>query len=578
MSELNDLLTTRELQRWRLILGEAAETTLCGLDDNARQIDHALEWLYGRDPERLQRGERSGGLGGSNLTTPEWINSIHTLFPQQVIERLESDAVLRYGIEDVVTNLDVLERMQPSESLLRAVLHTKHLMNPEVLAAARRIVRQVVEEIMARLAKEVRQAFSGVRDRRRRSFIPLARNFDFKSTLRANLQHWHPQHGKLYIESPRFNSRIKRQSEQWQLVLLVDQSGSMVDSVIHSAVMAACLWQLPGIRTHLVAFDTSVVDLTADVADPVELLMKVQLGGGTNIASAVEYGRQLIEQPAKSVIILVSDFYEGGSSSLLTHQVKKCVQSGIKLLGLAALDSTATPCYDRDTAQALVNVGAQIAAFSDGVRTQLANGQALKEAQCSCGASGMCRHRVMLVLSYQRLCATVQPTGKEEEWDPAIWLEELATLPDATRKRAQALVAKGITIELFCTPGEIPSARLPMSDVRFYSRSSIRFARCDCIDGTLCEHVVLAVQAFVEAKTQQAEFNHLIWQMRSEHVTSSDDPFASEEGNACRQYVERLSQALWLGGISQPPTANPLRGRFQSCAANGGTLQLAMGE
>ncbi|STL52342.1 von Willebrand factor type A domain protein YehP [Escherichia coli] len=153
-------------------------------------------------------------------------------------------------------------------------------------------------------------------------------NFDFKSTLRANLQHWHPQHGKLYIESPRFNSRIKRQSEQWQLVLLVDQSGSMVDSVIHSAVMAACLWQLPGIRTHLVAFDTSVVDLTADVADPVELLMKVQLGGGTNIASAVEYGRQLIEQPAKSVIILVSDFYEGGSSSLLTHQVKKCVQSG----------------------------------------------------------------------------------------------------------------------------------------------------------------------------------------------------------------------------------------------------------
>ena len=159
MSELNDLLTTRELQRWRLILGEAAETTLCGLDDNARQIDHALEWLYGRDPERLQRGERSGGLGGSNLTTPEWINSIHKLFPQQVIERLESDAVLRYGIEDVVTNLDVLERMQPSESLLRAVLHTKHLMNPEVLAAARRIVRQVVEEIMARLAKEVRRLF-----------------------------------------------------------------------------------------------------------------------------------------------------------------------------------------------------------------------------------------------------------------------------------------------------------------------------------------------------------------------------------------------------------------------------------
>lgn len=221
MSELNDLLTTRELQRWRLILGEAAETTLCGLDDNARQIDHALEWLYGRDPERLQRGERSGGLGGSNLTTPEWINSIHTLFPQQVIERLESDAVLRYGIEDVVTNLDVLERMQPSESLLRAVLHTKHLMNPEVLATARRIVRQVVEEIMARLAKEVRQAFLV-------SAIAVAAHlFHWRETLIskvlcANLQHWHPQHGKLYIESPDLTAALnaKANNGNWSYWLI----------------------------------------------------------------------------------------------------------------------------------------------------------------------------------------------------------------------------------------------------------------------------------------------------------------------------------------------------------------------
>ncbi|EQV91307.1 hypothetical protein G893_02648 [Escherichia coli KOEGE 71 (186a)] len=196
--------------------------------------------------------------------------------------------------------------------------------------------------------------------------------------------------------------------------------------------------------------------------------------------------------------------------------------------------------------------GTLIATFSDGTRSQLASGQALKEAQCSCGAIGMCRHRVMLVLSYQRLCATSQPTEKEEEWNPAIWLEELTTLPTATHKRAQSLVAKGITIELFCAPGEIPSARLPMSDVRFYSRSSIRFARCDCIEGTLCEHVVLAVQAFTQAKTQQAEFTHLIWQMRSEHIASNDDPFASDEGKACRQYVQQLSQALWLGGISQP--------------------------
>lgn len=366
MNALVDLLTTTELQRWRLVLGEAAENSLGGLSQQARQIDHTLEWLYGRDPQRLARGERCGTLDGSNLTTPEWINAVHTLFPQQVIERLESDAVLRYGIDDVVTNLDVLQRIAPSESLLRAVLHTKHLMNPAVLHAARQLVRQVVEQIMARLAKEVRQAFSGARDRRRPSRQPLARNFDFKNTLRANLKHWDPQRGRLYIESPRFISRIKRHSEQWQLILLVDQSGSMVDSVIHSAVMAACLWQLPGIRTHLVAFDTEVVDLTADVADPVELLMKVQLGGGTHIARAVEYACQLIEQPAKSVIVLVSDFFEGGRRLQLIRQVKQCVRNGSKVLGLAALDSNASPSYDHDTAQALVNAGAQIAAMTPG--------------------------------------------------------------------------------------------------------------------------------------------------------------------------------------------------------------------
>ena len=140
-----------------------------------------------------------------------------------MIERLESVRGTATALKIMLTNLDVLERMQPSESLLRAVLHTKHLMNPEVLAAARRIVHQVVEEIMARLAKGKFVRLFLEYDRRRRSFISLARNFDFKSTLRANLQHWHPQHGKLYIESPRFNSRIKRYSEQWQLVPLVDR-------------------------------------------------------------------------------------------------------------------------------------------------------------------------------------------------------------------------------------------------------------------------------------------------------------------------------------------------------------------
>jgi len=354
------------LQRWRILLGEPAEAACGGLSGEVAAADAAMEWLYGRDPERAQRGERGAGLGPSALSTPDWINDIHRLFPKEVIERLERDAVERFGIDEVVTNLEVLERIEPSESLLRAVLHTKHLMNPEVLAAARRLVAEVVRRIMEKLVTEVRQAFSGTRDRRRRSQVKVARNFDFKQTLAANLHRYDPARRRLYLETPIFNSRTRRHAEAWNIVLLIDQSGSMVDSVIHSAVMAACLWQLPGMRTHLVAFDTEVVDLTADVSDPVELLMKVQLGGGTDIARAVAYAQSLVHQPARSIVVLVSDFYEGGSEGDLVRRVKALTEGGTKVLGLAALDAQAEPAYDREMAARLVAVGAQVGAMTPG--------------------------------------------------------------------------------------------------------------------------------------------------------------------------------------------------------------------
>ena len=354
------------LERWRLLLGDAAEHACGSLGAEAMAADAALDWLYGRDPERGGRDERSAGLGPSSLSTPDWINSIHTLFPKEVIERLETDAVERFGIDEVVTNLDVLGRIEPSESLLRAVLHTKHLMNPEVLGAARRLVAEVVRRIMERLQTEVRQAFSGTRDRRRRSRMKVATNFDFKRTIAENLHRWHPQHRRLYVEQPVFMSRSRRHAEAWDIILLIDQSGSMVDSVIHSAVMAACLWNLPGMRTRLVAFDTDVVDLTADVADPAELLMKVQLGGGTDIGKAVGYAQGLIANPARSVVVLVSDFYEGGSEYELVRRVKALVAGGTRVLGLAALDSRADPAFDRSMAERLVGAGAQVGAMTPG--------------------------------------------------------------------------------------------------------------------------------------------------------------------------------------------------------------------
>lgn len=357
------------LARWRLVLGEAAEGSIPGqLDGPGAGMDAALAWLYGREGDLAERDvrDRQGGAGGSVLSVPEWINDIHSLFPKETIERLERDAVERYRIEEVVTRADVLSRVEPNETLLRAVLRTKHLMNPEVLAVARRIIERVVRELMEKLQKEVRRAFSGALDRRRHSPLKSARNFDFRRTLRRNLDRYSPESRKVAIERAHFFSRTKRYSERWQVILLVDQSGSMTSSVIHSAITAACLWNLPGIRTHLVAFDTNVVDLTSDVTDPVELLMKVQLGGGTDIQQAVAYGESLVDVPRRTIVVLITDFYEGGNPAMLVDRVRGLCSQGTTVLGLAALDQDASPVYDRDCAQRLVNVGAHVGAMTPG--------------------------------------------------------------------------------------------------------------------------------------------------------------------------------------------------------------------
>lgn len=363
-----------DLERWRLILGAPAERHTGAPSGPAAARDAALEWLYGRDPELTRRGvrrggvrsgDRDGGSGPSVLTTVDWLDDVHRLFPKETIERLERDAVERYEIHDVVTDPAVLERIEPNAALLRAVLRTKHLMNPEVLALARRIVAKVVQDLMRRMATEVRATFHGTRSRRP-SRSPRARDFDFHGTIRANLAHYQPEESRLLIEHPRFLSRTRRHLDQWQLVLLVDQSGSMVDSVIHSAVTAACLWGLPGLRTHLVAFDSAVVDLTADVTDPVELLLKVQLGGGTDIARAVEYGAGLIENPRRAIVALVTDFYEGGDAHRLVRTVRDLVRQGTHVLGLAALDEEANPSYDRELARRLAKVGAHVGAMTPG--------------------------------------------------------------------------------------------------------------------------------------------------------------------------------------------------------------------
>lgn len=356
--------------RWRLVLGSGAESLLGNsLEGGWAERDAALGFLYDREygvDRNIRSDDRRGGLEESQLTIPDWINTVHELFPQQTIERIERDALERYQLEEMVTNPDLLQRAEPSETLLKAVLRTKHLMNQEVLALAQQLVRKVITKLLESLTQEVRQPFFGTIDRQRRSNLRIAKNFDAKTTIRRNLANYSREQQRLFIKTPYFNSRVRRHSEKWQIIILVDESGSMMDSVIHAAITASIFWGIPTVRTHLCIFDTNVVDLSAECQDPVETLMRVQLGGGTDIGQAVTYAETLVDNPRRTIVVLITDFYEGAPAHILISAVRRLIESGVTFLGLAALDGRANPTYDRSLAEQLVRLGAHVGAMTPG--------------------------------------------------------------------------------------------------------------------------------------------------------------------------------------------------------------------
>ena len=357
--------------RWRMVLGESSASCMGELgDEKWIKRERTIRYLYDRDHVEKRgknvRKSTSGGLEDSQLTVQEWINNVHELFPDKVIEQIEKDALETYQLSEMVTNPEALARAKPSEDLLRAVLRTKHLMNQEVLEIARGLVRKIVSELMEKLLHEIRAPFIGAKDRRRRSSVKIAKNFDTRATILKNLKHYDPAKKRIFIETPIFISRVRKHNEKWQLIILLDESGSMLDNIIHAAIMASVFWGIKSIRTHLVIFDTNVVDLTSECNDPVETLMKVQLGGGTDIGKAVHYGAGLVENPKNTIVILISDFFEGGDPYFLLSQIKGLVESGVTVLGLAALDRRGQPFFDRDLAKKMASLGAHIAAMTPG--------------------------------------------------------------------------------------------------------------------------------------------------------------------------------------------------------------------
>ena len=332
------------------------------------RMERALDYLYGR--EYAGRGVRGkdgssevgpGSLDPSQLSVPQWLSEIQELFPKETFETVEKHALERYGLDELVTNKETLERIEPSHDLLKMMLTFKGRMKGEVLETARKVIREVVEDLKRRLAEQVRQSFAGRINRFSRSPLKVSQNFDWKGTLRANLKNYQADRKQVVIDQLHFFSRTRRRIP-WRIILCVDQSGSMVDSVIHSAVLAGILAGLPSVNVKLVAFDTSVVDLSEHIDDPVEMLMSVQLGGGTDIGQAVHYCEKLVEVPDRTIFVLISDFCEGASPNKLLSAVKRMHESRVKLVGLAALDAEAAPYYDTHLAGRLAALGMEISA------------------------------------------------------------------------------------------------------------------------------------------------------------------------------------------------------------------------
>ena len=359
---------TELLNRWRLILGSHSKEQLSfgggGLTEggiSCMDLEEALDFLYSREYGEDVR--REGGTEGSRLTAATWITRIRRLFPKETVEVMERHALERYRMTELLTDREGLEKLEPNRELLKTILQLKHLMKGEVLDAARKIVRKVAEEIAEKLSQEIRRSLLGSLDRNTPSMVKSMRNLDIRKTIRKNLSHYDREEQKLVLEQVYFNSRTRKYNT-WRVIIAVDESGSMLDSVIHSAVMAGIFARLPMLDTRLVIFDTQVVDLSGDLDDPVQTLMSIQLGGGTYIAGALQYCETLVENPRRTMVVLVSDLCEGGSVQGLLGVSRGLIESGVKLICLTALDMEANPAYDRRTAQSLADLGAHVGAMT----------------------------------------------------------------------------------------------------------------------------------------------------------------------------------------------------------------------
>ncbi|MBD2833481.1 VWA domain-containing protein [Streptomyces sp. NPDC053741] len=353
------------LRRWRMVLGaEGAEGTGRTLTGRDEAMDGALTALYdeGRKPAGRSGAERAGGLGASAPSVVRWLGDIRAYFPASVVQVMQRDAMDRLGLSELLLEPEMLEALEPDVHLVGTLLSLAKAMPETTKETARAVVRKVVEDLERRLATRTRATLTGALDRSSRAGRPRPRDIDWDRTIRANLRNYVPLPGRegagtvvpeRLVGYGRADRSVKK-----DVILCVDQSGSMAASIVHAAVFGAVLASMRTLETRLVVFDTAVVDLTGQLHDPVDVLFGTQLGGGTDINRALAYCQSKITRPADTVVVLVSDLREGGIREEMVERAAAMKASGVQFVTLLALSDEGAPSYDREHAAALAALGA----------------------------------------------------------------------------------------------------------------------------------------------------------------------------------------------------------------------------
>ena len=352
-----------DLARWRLVLGKDAEQhqISCEGDAECTRVEELVGFLFDESGEGGSASdERSGGSGGGHpLTVPDWVQGVSELFPQQAKEVMEGEMIKRRGIDQLLDSPELLEKVEANVDLAKTIMTHRDLLTPKTRVLARKIIEKVVDELKKRMQVQVEESIVGAIRKDRHSPRKVFRNLDLKTTIRRNLVNYDREKQRLLVDRMYFYA-AERKKRPWHIIVAVDQSGSMLDSAIFSTIMASIFYELPSVRTSLFLFDTDIADLSDMVGQPVDVLLKVQLGGGTDIAEAVSYADELTREPAKTIVVLITDFYEGGSEYNLVTKIGEMAQSGVRMIGLGALGYDARPDYCKTTAKKCRKAGMDI--------------------------------------------------------------------------------------------------------------------------------------------------------------------------------------------------------------------------